>query len=144
MASSPELYHALVTPVVPVARKRAVVERIAAVLKLSRTSQNFLLVLIDHRRIASLAAMVDTFEVVLDERLGFARAEVISAADLSEAQRGALNSELERLTGKRIRARYEVDGSLIGGVVARIGSTVYDGSVRAQLQDIERRLTAES
>jgi F-type H+-transporting ATPase subunit delta len=144
LAGSPELHNALVTPAVPVARKRAVVRRIAGVLQLSAITRNFLLVLIDHRRIATLPAMADAFEVVLDERLGFARAEVSSAAEMSEPQRGALNAQLERLTGKRIRARYSVDPALIGGVVARIGSTVYDGSVRAQLQTIERRLSAES
>ena len=74
----------------------------------------------------------------MDERLGFARAEVKSARELSEPLRGALGAELERLTGKRIRARYAVDPSLIGGVVARIGSTVYDGSVRGQLGSLER------
>jgi len=142
LAASPELHNALVTPAVPSARKRAV-ERIADLLKLSRIPRNFLLILIDHRRIASLAAMVDSFEIVLDERLGFARAEVTSAAELSEPLRNALSSELERLTGKRIRARFGVDRSLIGGVVARIGSTVYDGSVRAQLQDMEHRLAAD-
>ena len=144
LEASPELPNALVTPSVPIARKRAVVRRIADVLKLSRVAHNFLLVLIDHRRIADTAAIADAFEVVLDERLGFARAEVTSAAELDEPQRTALAAELERLTGKKIRARYAVDGSLIGGVVARIGSTVYDGSVRGQLHSIERRLSAEA
>jgi F-type H+-transporting ATPase subunit delta len=141
---SPELHNALVTPAVPVGRKRAVVMRIADVLKLSPISRNFLMVLIDHRRIAAIASIADAFELVLDERLGFARADVASAAELSQPQRGALAAELERLTGKRIRARYAVDQSLIGGVVTRIGSTVYDGSVRGQLQSIERRLSAET
>lgn len=144
LASSVELQNALTTPAVPVARKRAVVQRIAAELKLSRIATNFLMVLIDHRRISLYPAIVDAFEVVLDERLGFARAEVSSATELTEPQRTALNGELERLTGKRIRARFAVDSSLIGGVVARIGSTVYDGSVRAQLHDIERSLSAET
>src|SRR5271157_1109206 len=138
LAGSPELHNALITPAVPVGRKRAVVTRIAEIMKLSRVAKNFLLVLIDHRRINLLAGIVEAFEVVLDERLGFARAQVTSAAELSEPQRGALNAELERLTGKRIRARFGVDGSLIGGVVARIGCTIYDGSVRGQLQTIER------
>jgi len=80
---------------------------------------------------------------VVDERMGFARAEVTSASELTEALRKELNSELERLTGKRIRARYAVDASLIGGAMARIGSTVYDGSVRGQLNSLERRLGAE-
>ena len=62
------------------------------------------------------------------------RAEVSSPRELTETQRGAINAQLERLTGKRIRMRFAVDPALIGGVVARIGSTVYDGSVRGQLQ----------
>jgi len=81
---------------------------------------------------------------IIDERLGYARAEVASARELTETQRTALNAQLERLTGKRIRMRFQVDESLIGGVVARIGSTVYDGSLRGQLASLESRLRAES
>lgn len=143
LRSSTELQNALVTPAVPVGRKRAVVARIAGILQLSGITRNFLFVLIDHRRIASLREIIQTFELVLDERLGFARAEVASARELSGEQRAALNAQLERLTGKRIRMRYAVDDGLIGGVVARIGSTVYDGSVRGQLQVLERRLSVE-
>ena len=79
----------------------------------------------------------------MPERLGFARAEVSSPHELTEPQRGAINAQLERLTGKRIRVRFGVDPALIGGVVARIGSTVYDGSVRGQLQTLGRRLSTE-
>jgi F-type H+-transporting ATPase subunit delta len=141
---SPELHNALVTPAVPGSRKKAVVGRIADILQLSRIARNFLFVLVDHRRISSLTEIIHSFELVVDERLGFARAEVTAASELSEAQRTALSRQLERLTGKRIRARYAVDGALIGGVVARIGSTVYNGSVRGQLDSLERRLGAES
>ena len=118
--------------------------RIAGILGLAPIVRNFLFVLVDHRRMGSLAEIVHCFELVVDERLGFARAEVAAARELSEAQRAALNAELERLTGKRIRMRVSTDASLIGGVVARIGSTVYDGSVRGQLESLERRLGAES
>jgi F-type H+-transporting ATPase subunit delta len=144
LKSSPELYNALLTPAVPGSRKKAVVGRIAEILKLSRITRNFLFVLVDHRRIDSVSGIIQTLEVVLDERLGFARAEVISAVELSEAQRSSLNEELERLTGKRIRTRYAVDQALIGGVLARIGSTVYDGSVRGRLAALEYRLKAEA
>jgi F-type H+-transporting ATPase subunit delta len=143
-AGSAELQNALVTPAVPAARKRAVVGRIAEVLKLSRISRNFLYVLIDHRRIAALSGIIDSFELMVDDRLGFARAEVSAAREMSEPQRAALNVVLERLTGRRIRMRLTVDEGLIGGVVARIGSTVYDGSVRGQLASLGRRLDAES
>jgi len=144
LRSSPELHNALVTPAVSGSRKKAVVGRIADILALSRIARNFLFVLVDHRRIASLTAIIQSFELVVDERLGFARAEIASASQLTEPQRAAINRELERLTGKRIRAQYAVDAALIGGVVARLGSTVYNGSVRGQLDSLERRLSAES
>jgi F-type H+-transporting ATPase subunit delta len=140
---SAELHNALVTPAVPVGRKRAVIGRLAEALKLSRITRNFLFVLVDHRRIASLSDIIRNFEEVIDARLGFAQAQVTSAAELSEAERRMLTERLERLTGKRIRMRFALDPSLIGGAVARIDSTVYDGSVRGQLAALERRLGAE-
>jgi len=143
LRGSPELQNALVTPAVPAGRKRAVVARIGALLNLSLISRNFLFVLVDHRRMAGLPDILQTLEVVLDQRLGFARAEVLAARELTEAQRAALQVELERISGKRIRARFGVDASLIGGVVARIGSTVYDGSVRGQLETLGRRFQQE-
>jgi F-type H+-transporting ATPase subunit delta len=144
LLSSPELHNALTTPAVPGSRKKAVVGRLADLLKLSRIARNFLFVLIDHRRIASLSEIIQSFEEIVDERLGFARAEVTSARELSEPQRTSLNAQLEQLTGKRIRMRFRVDESLIGGAVARIGSTVYDGSLRGQLASLETRLRAEA
>ncbi len=142
MRSSAELSTALETPSIPGARKKAVIRRIADLLKLSRLSRNFLLVLIDRRRIASLPHIIQSLEQVLDERLGFARVEVISARSLSEEQRSALAAQLEHITGKRVRMQVAVDESLIGGAVARVGSTVYDGSVRGQLHALERRMAA--
>jgi F-type H+-transporting ATPase subunit delta len=139
--ASRELQNALMTPAVPGSRKRAVVGRLADLLKLSTIARNFLFVLIDHRRIALLGAILQSFELIVDERLGFARAEVSSSRELTETQRGAINAQLEHITGKRIRMRFAVDPALIGGVVARIGSTVYDGSVRGQLQTLGRRLS---
>jgi F-type H+-transporting ATPase subunit delta len=142
--SSVELQNALITPAVPASRKKIVVERVAQALQLSKISQNFLFVLVDKRRISSLSAILQSFELILNERMGFARADVSSARELSEPQRAALTAELERLTGKRIRMHFAVDGGLIGGLVARIGSTVYDGSVRGQLETLGRRLSSES
>jgi F-type H+-transporting ATPase subunit delta len=143
LRSSADLYNALTSPAIPLSRKKAVVARIADDLQISRITRNFLFVLIDHRRVPALAEILQTFEVVLDERLGFVRAEVASPRELNNDQRASLNATLERLTGKRIRMRFTIDESLIGGVVARIGSTVYDGSVRGQLQSLERRLAAQ-
>jgi F-type H+-transporting ATPase subunit delta len=143
LRGSPELQNALATPAVPASRKRAVVGQIAEILKLSAITRNFLFVLIDHRRMAAMPEIVPSFEVMVDERLGFARANVSSALELTEAQRSAVSAELEKLTGKRLRARFAVDDGLIGGLLARIGSTVYDGSVRGQLQSLQHRMGGE-
>src|SRR5579872_5711148 len=82
LQASPELQNALITPAVPATRKKAVVGRVADVLQLSKISRNFLFVLIDKRRITSLAAILHSFELILDERMGFARADVASAREL--------------------------------------------------------------
>ncbi|HZT29066.1 MAG TPA: ATP synthase F1 subunit delta [Bryobacteraceae bacterium] len=143
LAESVELRLALVSPSVPGSRKKSVVARLAERLALSRVTRNFLYILIDHRRIPALTEITEAFEMELDERLGFARAEVAAAHDLEQRQREALARSLEQLTGKRVRLKFSVDPALIGGVVARIGSTVYDGSVRGQLRAMGRRLAAE-
>ena len=97
-------------------------------------------VIVDHKRIPLLPQIRESFELALDERLGFVRADVTSAAPLSPAQTSSLEVELARLGGKGVRVRYAVDENLLGGVVARIGSTVYDGSLRGQLQVMRRVL----
>ncbi len=76
--------------------------------------------------------------------MGLVRADITSAQDLTDQQRRAVQAELGHLTGKQMRLEYKVDPALIGGLIARIGSTVYDGSVRGQLDALRRRLTAEA
>ena len=103
--------------------------------------RNFVNVIINHRRIGIFSDIREAFEQTLDERRGFVRAVVVSAAPLEPGRSASLESELSRLTGKRMRLRFNVNPDLLGGVLARIGSTVYDGSVRGQLQELRRRLT---
>jgi F-type H+-transporting ATPase subunit delta len=140
---SHQLAAALETPAIAATRKKAVIRRLADDLKLSRVTRNFLFVLTDHRRTSSLSEIVQAFESALDERAGILPAEISSADEMTEAQRRALAAELEKVTGKRVRMRYSVDASLIGGVMAKVGSVVYDGSVRGSLQSLEHRLSAE-
>jgi F-type H+-transporting ATPase subunit delta len=139
LAGSPALKTAIESPAVPPQRKHAVVARLTKEL-VSDLVRRFLFVLIDHRRIALAGDIREAFEQVMDERLGVARAEVVSARPLSEPQQQEMMAGLARLTGKQARARFRVEGRLIGGVVARIGSTVYDGSIRGQLDAIRLRL----
>jgi|SRR6185312_3761068 len=141
---SRDLRAVLASPAIPVSRKRAIIKDIAEKLGLSRVVRNFILVISDHRRAAALAQMADAFELLLDERLGFARAEVTSAFALNNEQQGELSGQLSRLAGSQVRMRFTVDPELIGGVTAKLGSRVYDGSVRGQLAAMRRRLMAAS
>lgn len=143
LSSATELRHILLSPAVPPARKRAVVGRIGETLGIARLVRNFLYVVIDHRRIELVGDICDAFESLLDERLGVVRADVAAAGALTDEEQQAIAAQLARLSGKRVRAQFAIDGALIGGVTARIGSTIYDGSVRGRLQELGRRMTAE-
>lgn len=142
VSESRDLRAVLATPAVPVTRKRAVLKDIAERVGTSRLVRNFILVLSDHRRIAALAQVVDAVETIFDERMGFVRADVKSAYDLNADQQKELSSQLSTIAGKQIRMHFTVEPELIGGVTAKIGSTVYDGSVRGQLADMRKRLSA--
>jgi F-type H+-transporting ATPase subunit delta len=144
LGQSHDLREVLHTPAIPSARKKAVVGRLVDALQLSQISRNFLLVLIGHRRITLLSEILQAFEIELDARSGYVRAQISAARELSEEQRAQIGAELEKLTGKRIRTQWSVDESLIGGVVAKVGSTVYDGSVRGTLESLGKRLSAAS
>jgi F-type H+-transporting ATPase subunit delta len=139
--SSDELRNALASPSVPTGRKKAVLARIGEQLGMGRIARNFLFVLNSHRRMDALPAVVESFEVLLDERLGFSRANITSARDLNQEQRAELEAQLTKLTGRRMRLKYATDESLIGGIIARIGSTVYDGSVKGRLETLGRQLS---
>lgn len=141
LKSSRELKNVLETPAVAAAQKRAVVERLGQLLGLSRPSLNFLFVLLDHRRLKLLDRILDLFERMLDERQGVAHAEVVTAAQLNDRQQELLRQALEALTGRQVHAQFAVDPRLVGGAVTRIGSTVYDGSVRGQLRQLQQRLS---
>lgn len=138
--SSPELRNVLLSPAVPAGRKRAVAGALAGRSGVSRLVRNFLFVLIDHRRVPVLSEAIAAFEAHIDERLGVVRADIASAAPLTAGQQEQVRGELAHLTGKQVRCDFKVDPGLLGGVVARIGSTIYDGSVRGQLDSLRSQL----
>ncbi|MEO8662217.1 MAG: ATP synthase F1 subunit delta [Bryobacteraceae bacterium] len=144
IASSPDLHKVLESPAVANVRKRAVVAKLAVPLELQPLVVKFLYVVIDHRRVPLLGEIRRSFETLLDERLGVVRADVASALPLDDSQRVTLAAELTHLTGKQVRCEFSVDGDLVGGVSARIGSTIYDGSVRGRLAALRRQLAAEA
>jgi F-type H+-transporting ATPase subunit delta len=143
MTESWELRNALDTPAIQTSRKRAVMGQLLEKIPAAPLVRNFIFVVIDHRRIGMIGEIREALELQLDERLGFVRAELTSAASLDDGRKTNLEGELGRLTGKRMRMSFEVDDALLGGVTARIGSTLYDGSVRGQLQRLRRELTGQ-
>jgi F-type H+-transporting ATPase subunit delta len=142
LRDSPELRHVLLSPAVSTSKKRAVVARFAESVPFSRLVRNFLSLVVDRRRSDILTDIADAFELALDERMGIIRAEVKSASPLTDAQQSELQQQLSRVSGKQVRCEFSIDPALIGGVTARIGSTVYDGSVRTQLHNMRERLVA--
>jgi F-type H+-transporting ATPase subunit delta len=118
-----------------------VIAKLAATMGTSRLVRNFIYVMIDHRRTAILAEIREAFQALVDERSGAVEASVRAARDLGAEERQSIAQRLGRMTGKKVRCKFSVDDSLIGGLVTRIGSTVYDGSVRGQLDVLRRRLT---
>jgi F-type H+-transporting ATPase subunit delta len=140
IAVSTDLRNALLSPAVAPSRKRAVMARLMEPMGVANAVRNFLFVVIDHRRVHEFSSIVDAFEALLDERLGLVRADVSSARELTESQRAGLEPLLSRLAGKRAKLKFTTDPALIGGVVARVGSTVYDGSVRGALERLRAKL----
>ena len=138
--SSADLRNALASPAVAPSRKRAVLARLLAPMNVLRQVRNFTFIVSDHRRTPEFAFIVEAFERLTDDRLGFVRADVASAHEMSDAQKAALESQLSRLSGRKARLQFTTDPSLLAGVIARVGSTLYDGSARGQLERLKVRL----
>ena len=143
LAVSAELRAVLETPAVPASQKLKVLDAVVAKEGASPVARNFLAVLVQNRRIAALAEVTQLFQVEMDERHGFSEAEVTSWRDLGEDEQRSLGLSLEAATGKKIRARYHKDESLLGGASIRVGSTIWDGSVRGRLRKLKEQLSAE-
>ena len=142
-AGSAELRNALASPGVSREAKHGVIEKIAARVGAGKIIRNFLFVIADHRRTHILPEILATFEEVVRQRQGMAEAEISSAVELSAAQKKKFAQTLEKLTGKKIEAKYSLDPTLMGGAVVRVGDTIYDGSVRNSLNEMRARLVAE-
>src|SRR5205807_4927847 len=113
--SSPELRGALASPAVAPSRKRAVMKRLMDPMNLFPQVRNFVYVVIDHRRVDELGSIIEAFETLMDERLGFIRADVSSARELSAAHQAALEAQVTRLAGRKAKLRFTMNPALIAG-----------------------------
>jgi len=135
--ASAELRNALENPLVSYDAKRAILIDIATQLGLGQTARNTLLLLNDRRRMRIVPEVAQQLKEKTDVERGVVRAVVTTAVRLSEGYYGKLQVELEKMTGKRVVLERREDASIIAGVIARIGDTVIDGSIRTQLQEMK-------
>jgi F-type H+-transporting ATPase subunit delta len=140
IADNADLESVFCNPAIAHASKEKLLGELVARTKPSKTTANFLRVLLQNNRLTELSEISERFESVLEERSGVVSAEITSARELPAGERKEFEKNLERLTGKTINVNYAVDADIIGGVVTRIGSTVYDGSVKTKLENLREQL----
>jgi F-type H+-transporting ATPase subunit delta len=127
-------------PAIPHDQKLSVLDAVAQRAGLVTAVRNFIAVIIEHRRVRLLPEIARQFEAELNDRLGFIDAQITSARELSPEERLALEKQVAGLTGRTVRAQYATDPKVIGGAIVKVGSTIYDGSVRGQLHRIREQL----
>ena len=138
--SNPPLLEAFTNPTVPYDQKAKVLNELIGRTKVRPTTANFLRILLKNQRLAEIAHVNAKLAEVLDERSGIVSAQVTSARPVSDSIKAALEERLGVITGKRMRLSFLTDETLLGGIVTRIGSTIYDGSVRSQLKRLGEEL----
>ena len=140
MTSNGELLEAFRNPAIAHHNKEKVLESLLEKAKPSKTTANFLRILLRNGRLTELGYINERFEAVLAERRGEVTAEVVSARPLGENERSEIKTNLEKLTGKKVKLNFETNENIIGGVVASVGSTIYDGSVKTQLENLKQQM----
>ena len=131
-------------PAVPIEDKEKVVSQLAEKTGASELVRRFLLVLLRNYRLTETADVAAAFRTLLDRRENLAHAEVTAAAPLTPEQSAKLEAELAKVAGKKVRMTVTIDPSLKAGVIAKIGSTVLDGSLRGEIERVQRTLGADS
>ena len=139
---SPELKEVFASPAVALPQKMKVLEAIGQRLGESPVTLNFLRVLLANYRLPLLEEALQAYRKIANDRLGVVQVTISSASDLSEAERERVAARFRELTGKQVELEFRIEGELLGGILAQIGSTVYDGSVRGNLARIREQLTA--
>ena len=142
LEESADLRQALFNPALAADVRIRVIDALVPRLHMNREVRNFLAVLLKHDRISAIEEIVAEFRAEVDRRQGISEVEVISARRLDPDERSQMEQQVARLAGTRVRASFREDNGLIGGAVVRIGSTIYDGSVRGRLDRMKQELMA--
>ena len=134
------LLEAFSNPTVAYEQKQDVLNALIARTKVRPTTRNFLRTLLMNQRLSDLPEVNAKLAQILDERSGIVSAEITSARPVSDSARALLEEKLAEMTGKKARLTFATDESLLGGIITRIGSTIYDGSVSNQLSRLREEL----
>ena len=140
--ASAELRTFFVNPAIPAAQKVEILDKLNAKLGMEKVLRNLVAVLIQNDRIGHVVEVAAAYRRILREQLGIRPAEIVTARELSNDERSALVAEVAKLAGAKVDASFKLDKNILGGTVVRIGSTVYDGSVRGRLDRLKEALTA--
>jgi len=143
LTKEPDGRRFLENPAMAGERRNRLLKQISTTLGFERAVANFIRILAERNRLPLLEEIIAEYRRLLDQRLGIVRARVTAARTLDSAQQQEFARKLEQITGKQIRMEVATDPSLIGGVVAQVGSTIYDGSIRQQLQAFKSKLVGE-
>ena len=140
MRDSRELHDLFANPIVSQTDKARVLDVLIARTGPGKMTANLLRTMLDHYRLHHLDVVYEQFRREINERKGMVLAEVTTAHEVGPSEQERLSRELTAITGKQVEFEFKTDPAIIGGVVTRIGSVVYDGSIRTQLQEIKHRL----
>jgi F-type H+-transporting ATPase subunit delta len=141
---SVELREFFVNPAIPALQKVGILDKLNAKLGLRKELRNLIAVLIDNGRIGSVSEVAASYRKMLQQQLGISQAEIVTSRELSSDERSALVAEIGKVAGTQVEATFKLDATILGGTVVRIGSTVYDGSLRGRLDRLKEQLTANS
>jgi F-type H+-transporting ATPase subunit delta len=141
MNESAELGTALSNPAIRRADRKKVVEALLSLIGAVTTSRNFVYLLLDGERLSWLPAISRAVDTMIEVKAGRVNAEIVSAKPLDAGQLSQITTALEKISGKRVTIAKREDPELLGGIVARVGDTVYDGSLRTQLRMIRDELS---
>jgi F-type H+-transporting ATPase subunit delta len=139
---SAELRELFVNPAVAAPQKVAILDKMNERLGLWKVQRNLLAVLINNDRIGEVHEVIAAWRAEMQERMGIRPVEIVTARELSEQDRAELVAGVGKLAGAQIQASFTLDASILGGTMVRIGSTVYDGSVRGRLERLKEALIA--
>lgn len=139
-ATTPEVEDALTNPLYPIEARMKVMEHLIKAMKASQIMANFLNLLVQKKRADAIPAIAEVYGAMVDENNNMCQGTVISATDLSTALSDKVKATLEKITGKQVILKNEVDPGIIGGMIAKVGDLVLDGSIKSQLAGLKESI----